>query len=618
MDIKEIVPHVSEDGQFSMSAAEIFYAVINKIHFERRVARDIGWRGILPCPGQEWTWTCRIFESDCIFGIVHCKDFFSQEEVVYPDDRHRHDFFASEPKNVWGRFALFVFPPHGSSLGDEFSLHALYLSEQADFSKKIREWSFLQNELAQFYVGDLYIGISVNNLCLRLETKERFCVIAANGVSYEEENCKKYVIEPMGMDANIPAYSVIRHLFDCIVRTFAKIFHCTQEDMICMMEKKKYSIPAYDDFGNLFQSDQEQTAIARTVQWGDRIWPESKDEKEDFFPLDVERKKGKNLPFVHILSGFLGAGKTTFLREWLAYLQNKDIYLGVIQNEFGKIGLDTFLLQGDTVVEAIDEGCVCCSLADALRPAIYRVLGKMPAKDILLETSGVANPLNVLQSMKDLDDLVQLGLVIVLVDAYLLFSKFENENFFCDGVLRSQIEYANVLVLNKIDLLPKDQEKNIFATLHKINKNALILKSKFGRIHFAVLEHALDEVHKNDTGKKILDFSLPYKKSCTHEQEGFESRIIFFRKISESQLKEILFSSHAVRAKGIVTFYGKKKNLVQFSSQRIDISSFEDENFFSDQDYIIFIGNKLNHAYLDIIEKMNSSLCCKRRRLCFF
>ena len=42
MDIKEIVPHVSEDGQFSMSAAEIFYAVINKIHFERRVARDIG------------------------------------------------------------------------------------------------------------------------------------------------------------------------------------------------------------------------------------------------------------------------------------------------------------------------------------------------------------------------------------------------------------------------------------------------------------------------------------------------------------------------------------------------------------------------------------------------
>ena len=147
---------------------------------------------------------------------------------------------------------------------------------------------------------------------------------------------------------------------------------------------------------------------------------------------------------------------------------------------------------------------ICCSFADALRPAIYRVFGKMPAKDILLETSGVANPLNVLQSMKDLDDLVQLGLVIVLVDAYLLFSKFENENFFCDGVLRSQIEYANVLVLNKIDLLPKDQEKNIFATLHKINKNALILKSKFGRIHFAVLEHALDEVHKNDTGKKIL------------------------------------------------------------------------------------------------------------------
>ncbi len=606
MDIKEIVPHISKDDQLSMSAAEIFYAVVNKIYFERRIARDLGWRGILPCPAQEWAWTCRILESDCIFGIVHCRDFVSQEEVAYPDDRHSHNFFASDPKNVWGKFALFVFPPHGSPLLDEFSLHALYLSEQDNFSKKIREWTFLQNELAQFYVGDLYIGISVNNLCLRLETKERFCVVAANGVFYEEENCKKYVIEAMGMDANIPAYSIIRPLFDCIVRTFAKIFHCAQEDMICLMEKRKYSVPAYDNLGNLFQSGQEQTAVARTVQWGDRIWPESENEKEDFFPLAIERKKRKNLPLVHILSGFLGAGKTTFLREWLAYLQNKDIYLGVIQNEFGKIGLDAFLLQGDTVVEAIDEGCVCCSLADALRPGICRVLGKMPTKDILLETSGVANPLNVLQAMKDLDDLVQVGLVIVLVDAYILFSKFENEKKFCDGVLRSQIEHADVLVLNKIDLLPRDQEKNICATLHKMNNKALILKSEFGRIPFAVLDHALDEVHKNDTDKKISDFSSPYKKACTHEEEGFESRIIFFRKISESQLKEILLSSHAVRAKGIVTLESKERNLVQFSSQHIDISFLEDEKSFSDQDYIIFIGNKLNHAYLDTIEKMNT------------
>lgn len=596
MDIKQCVPYYDRDGKILMSVAEIFYAVINKIHFERRIARNVGWRGILPCLGFEFTWTCRVLESDCIFGIVYCHDFL-KEENLYQKNNFSHNFIEKDDKNNWGLFSLFIFPPQKSIILDDFSLHALYLSEQNNYLEKIRNLSFSLQELSQFYVGNLYLGISENNLCLRLETKEKLQILSINGIFYKKNN--KYIIEPMGVDANIPAYVLLRPLFDCIVRTFARVFHCNQEEIKCCIEKIKYKVPAYDDIGNLIQTDQEQIAVARTVQWGEGIWKTLTEEVNDFFSLETSREIALNRPFIHIVSGFLGSGKTTFLREWLAYLQNKDIYLGVIQNEFGQIGLDSFLLQGDTVVEALDEGCVCCSLSDTLRPGIGRILEKMPTMDILLETSGVANPFNVIEEVKKLDDIVQLGLIIVLVDAFGL--KDINN---VDGVLCSQIESADILVVNKIDLLPKGKEKEVYKFLNKINNTAFIVKSQFGRIHFALLDSIFDKIYfenkKNDN--KINPFSL-YKKTYTHYEEGFESRILFLKSLSEKTIYEILVASRAVRAKGIVLLNEKGRCLVQFSSQRVEIFCIDDE-FLSVPNHIVFIGNKLDNAYLDKIEKL--------------
>lgn len=103
-----------------------------------------------------------------------------------------------------------------------------------------------------------------------------------------------------------------------------------------------------------------------------------------------------------MLTGFLGAGKTTFLRRWLDFLHGRERYTGVIQNEFGKVALDAALMKGDTVVEALDEGCVCCSLADSLRPGLERIIAAMPAEQFVLETTGLANPANVMEALNGL------------------------------------------------------------------------------------------------------------------------------------------------------------------------------------------------------------------------
>lgn len=143
---------------------------------------------------------------------------------------------------------------------------------------------------------------------------------------------------------------------------------------------------------------------------------------------------------LHILTGFLGSGKTTFLRQWLDFLHGRERYTGVIQNEFGEIGLDAALLRGETQVEALDEGCVCCSLADSLRPGLLRLIGDMPAEQFILETTGLANPANVMEALSELRDIVQPGLVITVADA-LDLCRSEGD---IAGIRRAQAARADV------------------------------------------------------------------------------------------------------------------------------------------------------------------------------
>ncbi len=184
------------------------------------------------------------------------------------------------------------------------------------------------------------------------------------------------------------------------------------------------------------------------------------------------RPEESGLPVLHVLTGFLGAGKTTFLRRWLDFLHGRERYTGVIQNEFGEIGLDAALMRGDTQVEALDEGCVCCSLADSLRPGLLRLVESMPAEQFILETTGLANPANVMASLAELSDIVRPGLVITVVDALDLTRAGDAG---LRGVRRAQAERADVLVVNKADAVEPAALEALMERLRALNGQALLL-----------------------------------------------------------------------------------------------------------------------------------------------
>ena len=295
---------------------------------------------------------------------------------------------------------------------------------------------------------------------------------------------------------------------------------------------------------------------------------------------------------MHILTGFLGAGKTTFLRRWLDYLNGREQYAAVIQNEFGRIGLDASLTRGETHVEALDEGCVCCSLADSLRPGLQRLLDAAPAEQIILETTGLANPANVLESMKDLDDLVRPGLIITVADALAWDAS-------CSGISLAQVEQADVIIANKSDAVSHQRLETMMHDLHRRNPKAVILPAVQGNISFAILD-SLHTAWLDAQGQPPSRIPRLHRMNAvpgpSHADEGFASFCLNLpQPVSAKDIEHMVDCAGPglCRAKGIVNLYSGgtvTPAVAQYAAGRLEFEEAPDE---SDERYMVFIGVNL-------------------------
>lgn len=190
---------------------------------------------------------------------------------------------------------------------------------------------------------------------------------------------------------------------------------------------------------------------------------------------------------VTVLTGFLGAGKTTLLNRILTEQHGRK--LAVIENEFGEVGVDNQLvIQSEEELFEMNNGCICCSV----RGDLIRILGRlMKRKDrldgILIETTGLADPGPVAQTFFTDDEMrtrFRLDGIVTVVDTKHIWQHLDDS-----PEAQKQIAFADVLILNKIDLVPPAELDKLEARIRKMNAAAKVHRTQNSAVD---LKHVLD------------------------------------------------------------------------------------------------------------------------------
>jgi G3E family GTPase len=204
---------------------------------------------------------------------------------------------------------------------------------------------------------------------------------------------------------------------------------------------------------------------------------------------------------VNLLFGFLGSGKTTLAKHLLAERGTR-VKTAIIVNEFGEVGVDGDILRGNSIdVVELNSGCLCCTLRGSLMMAVEELRDKAKVERIIVEATGIAQPSELLESLADASAQggVDIGPLVTVVDC----AKFAKLESMLGDFYLEQIETADLLVANKIDLATPEQLTAATRRLRELNPKAELLFAEQGRVpvdrlfgegESALVRHARDEL----------------------------------------------------------------------------------------------------------------------------
>jgi len=295
---------------------------------------------------------------------------------------------------------------------------------------------------------------------------------------------------------------------------------------------------------------------------------------------------------VTIITGFLGAGKTTFINFLLK--SNPDTQFALVENEFGAVPIDTKLIKGVEASQMFElkQGCICCSISDEYELVLKELAERFPNVDhLLIETTGIADPAPVIQPFfadDDLKELYEYNGAICLVDA-LNFDDLPEEE-----MAYKQLTIADLILLNKTESLDEKQQEELTERMNKLAPLAKIQSTSFG----VAKELNLNELKQQTFNAwsflsfksnhtlvqtKTLSFSAPLKRAD-------------FLYWLEYTLD--IYKSRIYRCKGVVCFQNEPfEYILQGVGGRFELEE-GDLIMEAPESHIVFIG-KLDGLALD-------------------
>ncbi len=282
-----------------------------------------------------------------------------------------------------------------------------------------------------------------------------------------------------------------------------------------------------------------------------------------------------------LITGYLGSGKTTLLRNIVRDARKK---IAIVVNEFGEIPIDSKVLEGKNIRMAeLAGGCVCCSLSGEFEAAVEEIINEIGPDIIFVETTGLAEPDSLIDIIGEALKMVKLDTVVTVVDADAMV-RFPEIGY----TGRIQIESADVILINKIDLVHEEDLLQVEERVKEINRRATLFRTSFCNIDTELLSgmgierylsHAVHAQHDMD-----------YFTFCTNE--------IIKRERFEEMVKGL--SGKIYRAKGFVKF-SDGSYLFNYVSDRWDFEEFESEGT-----RLVFIGHRAGQIKDEVISQLES------------